>query len=128
VAAAGLVWLAALAVLGYFQLGEVVPTPEVEGIALPTALALGGLLAGLLLALLARLVNAVGARRRARRARSALNERVAGVAQELVIAPLEAELAAHEALRRALEAAAPSRRVGAGLRDHRDSRALPSPA
>jgi hypothetical protein len=128
VTAAGLVWLAALAALGYFQLGDVVPTPEVEGLALPTALALGGLLAGLMLAFLARLLNALGARRRARRARSALNERVATVADELVIAPLEAELAAHDALRRALEAAAPSRRVRAATRDHRDSRALPSPA
>jgi hypothetical protein len=128
VTAAGLVWLAALAALGYFQLGDVVPTPEVEGIALPTALALGGLLAGLVLALLARLANGAGARRRARRARSALHERISAVADELVVAPLEAELAAHEALRRALEAAGGSGRVGAGAPKHGSSRALPSPA
>jgi GTP-binding protein EngB required for normal cell division len=128
VTAAGLVWLAALAALGYFQLGDVVPTPELQGIALPTALALGGLLAGLLLSLLARLANAVGARRRARRARSALHDRVATVAAELVVAPLESELDAHEALRRALETAGSSRRVAAGAPNHRDSRALPSPA
>jgi hypothetical protein len=128
VTAAGLVWLAALAVLGYLQLGDIVPTPELEGIALPTALALGGLVAGLLLALLARLVTAVGARRRARRARSALQDRIAAVAGELVVAPLEAELAAHEALRGALEAAAGSRRIGAGSSKHGRSRALPSPA
>jgi energy-coupling factor transporter ATP-binding protein EcfA2 len=128
VTAAGAVWLAALAVLGYFQLGDVVPTPEVEGIALPTALTLGGLLAGLVLALLARVANGFGARRRARRARSALHDRVAAVADEFVIAPLEAELAAHEALRRALEAAGSSRRVGAGAPKHGGSRALPSPA
>ena len=125
--AAGAVWLAALAALGSFQLGDVVPTPEVEGIALPTALALGGLLAGLLLALLARFANGVGARRRARRARSALHARVATVADELVVAPLEAELKAHEALRRAIDAAS-SRRIGAGAPKHRGLRALPSPA
>jgi hypothetical protein len=127
VTAAGAVWLAALAALGYLHLGDVVPTPDVEGIALPTALALGGLLAGLLLALLARLANGAGARRRARRARSALHARVATVADELVVAPLEAELEAHEALRRAIDAAS-SRRIAAGATEHRGSRALPSPA
>jgi hypothetical protein len=50
------------------------------------------------------------------------------VADELVIAPLEDELAAREALRSALEAAGPSRRVGAGARKQSDTRALPSPA
>jgi hypothetical protein len=114
--AAGVVWLAALAALGYFQLGDIVPTPELGGIAVPTLLALGGLLAGVLLAALARLANGLGARRRARRARSALGERVAAVADELVIAPLEEELAAHDALRRALDVARPAgrRRARAG--------------
>ena len=127
VTAAGAVWLAALAALGYLQLGDVVPTPELEGIAVPTALALGGLLAGLLLAVTARLANGFGARRRARRARSALHERVATVADELVVGPLEAELEAHEALRRAIDAAS-SRRIDAGAPKHRGARALPSPA
>ncbi len=123
VTAAGAVWLAVLAGLGYLQLGDVVPTPEIEGIALPTALLLGGLLAGILLAALARLANRFGARRRAGRAGSAMRKRVATVADELVLAPLQAELAAHEALRRAVEAAGPSRAL-----KHSAPRALPSPA
>ncbi len=60
---------------------------------MPTALLVGGLLAGSLLAFLARLANGAGARRRARRARRALRARVAAVAEELVVAPVEAELA-----------------------------------
>jgi hypothetical protein len=105
VALAGLLWLAALAGLGYLQLDDVVPTPDLAGIPAPTALLGGGLLAGVLVAFLARLANGFGARRRARRARRALDERVGAVADELVIAPLEAELAAHGRLRRALASA-----------------------
>ena len=40
----------ALAGLGYLQLGDEIPTPDVEGIALPTLLLGGGVLAGLVLA------------------------------------------------------------------------------
>ncbi len=61
--------------------------------------------AGLLLALLARLVNRLGARRRAARARRALDARILAVAEELVIAPLEAELEARDALAKALRTA-----------------------
>ena len=102
VALVGLLWLAALAALGYLQLDDVVPTPDLAGIPAPTALLGGGLLAGILVAFLARIVNGAGARRRARRARRALDERVGAVADELVLAPLEAELAVHRRLRRAL--------------------------
>ena len=105
VALAGVLWLAALAGLGYLQLDDVVPTPDLAGIPAPTALLAGGLLAGLLVALLARIANGFGARRRTRRARRALDERVGAVADELVIAPLEAELGTHDRLRRSLAAA-----------------------
>ena len=81
------------------------PTPDIAGIPAPTALLVGGLLAGVLVAFLARIVNGFGARRRARRARRALDERVGAVADELVLAPLEAELAVHGRLRRALATA-----------------------
>ena len=100
-----LLWLAALAGLGYLQLDDVVPTPDLAGIPAPTALLAGGLLAGILVAFLARIANGFGARRRARRARRALDERVGAVADELVLAPLEAELAVHGELRRALATA-----------------------
>jgi hypothetical protein len=62
----------------------------------------GGIAAGVLLALVARVVNRFGARRRARRARHTLHERIATVANELVLDPLEAELTAHAELLRAL--------------------------
>jgi GTP-binding protein EngB required for normal cell division len=102
---AGLLWLLALAALGWLQLGDVVPTPDVQGLPLPTLLAVGGALAGLLVAFLARGVTRVGARRRARRADRALRARVAEVAEELVVAPAEAEAAARERLCAAVAAA-----------------------
>jgi hypothetical protein len=104
---AGALWLLVLAGLGYLQLGDAVPTPDIEGIPAPTALLAGGLLAGVIVAALARLINRFGARRRAKRARRELHARIAQVADELVIAPLEAELATHADLIRAL----PGRRV-----------------
>jgi hypothetical protein len=102
-AAAGALWLAVIAGLGYLQLEDAIPTPDVSGIPVPTALLAGGLLAGVVLALLARIVNRVGARRRARRARRALDARVAAVADELVLTPLESELAVLGRVRHALE-------------------------
>ena len=100
--AAGAVWLAALALLGWLRIEDVVPLPEVEGIPIPTWLLLGGAVAGLLLAFLARLVNGAGANRRARRAGRSLREQVDAVAQELVIVPVEDELGVRERLCSAL--------------------------
>jgi GTP-binding protein EngB required for normal cell division len=94
----GLLWLLALAVVEYFRLGDVVPVPAVEGVELPTALALGGIAGGLLAALAARAVNRLSAARRARAAARSVLARVAEAAAELVLDPLEAELAAHAAL------------------------------
>jgi len=105
VAVAGLVWLALLAGLGYLQLDDALPTPEIFGFPAPTALLAGGLLAGVLVAFLARVVNRSGAKRRARRARRALDARVSEVADELVVEPLQAELAARERLLEALATA-----------------------
>jgi GTPase Era involved in 16S rRNA processing len=109
----GAVWLLALAGLGYLQLGDVVPVPELAGLPVPTLLLVGGALAGVLLALLARAINGLGARRRARRAQRALRARVEEVAGELVVAPVEAELAAHARLCGELAVAA---RAGEGRR------------
>ena len=103
IAAAGALWLVALAGLGYLQLGEAVPTPDFKGVPVPTALLLGGVALALLLSLLARLANGVGARRRARRARRALHDRIATVADDLVITPLDDELAVHAAVLKALD-------------------------
>jgi len=94
----GALWLLALAALGYLQLGDVIPTPDVEGFALPTVLLLGGLLLGLLFSALFRWLNSIGARRRARRAAKALRRRIEAVADEQILAPVEEELAARERL------------------------------
>ncbi len=111
VAVLGGVWLLALAALAYLQLPDL-PVPRVGRAPLPTVMLVGGLLAGLLLALLARRVAAAGARRRGRAVRRRLHAGVEGVAQERVIGPLEAELAAYrdycDAVARARGLVAPS--------------------
>ena len=99
---AGVLWLLVLVGASFLRLEDVIPTPEVEGVALPTALLLGGLLASLLLALVFRLLNRIGAKRRAARARRALHQRVETVADDLVLGPLSEELAVHDRLRELL--------------------------
>ena len=75
---AGLGWLASAAVLAYLQLP---PLPRVTwwGLPAPTVLAVGGVLAGLLLAGLARIGVEIGARRRVAQARQALRSSIAKV-------------------------------------------------
>ena len=99
---AGLGWLAASAVLLYLQLP---PLPRVLwwGVPAPTVLVLGGVLAGLLLAGLARIGVEVGARRRTARARQALRAAISQVSGELVVAPVRAEQERYEQARLALE-------------------------
>jgi GTP-binding protein EngB required for normal cell division len=101
---AGLGWLAASAVLVYLQLP---PLPRVVwwGLPAPTVLAVGGVLAGLLLAGLARIGVEVGARRRTARARQALRASISRVTGELVVAPVQAEQERYEQARLALERA-----------------------
>ncbi|HEV2929720.1 MAG TPA: ABC transporter, partial [Propionibacteriaceae bacterium] len=101
---AGLGWLAASAVLVYLQLP---PLPRVVwwGLPAPTVLAVGGVLAGLLLAGLGRIGVEVGARRRTARARQALRASISQVTGELVVAPVQAEQQRYEQARLALERA-----------------------
>ncbi len=102
IALVGVLWLLALVGLGLLQLDDVVPLPRVEGIPLPTLLLVGGLLAGLLLALLARpLVRARGRRRR-RRAELRLRAAVAAVGEEELLAPMAAVRADHDRFTAAL--------------------------
>jgi GTP-binding protein EngB required for normal cell division len=100
----GLGWLGSSFVLAYLQLP---PLPEVQWWELPapTVLAIGGVLAGLLLAGLARIGVEVGARRRSAKARHSLRAAIARVTGELVIAPVKAEQARYESARDALERA-----------------------
>ncbi|MFB7797332.1 GTPase [Isoptericola sp. NPDC056134] len=104
VAVVGLLWLGAAAAVEYFRLPPLIlPVLTVDltasgggvlEVPWPTLLAIGGLLAGLLLALVARVFTAWGARRRASRVRRRLRESVSGVADRLVRVPVGDELAA----------------------------------
>jgi GTP-binding protein EngB required for normal cell division len=100
----GLGWLGVSFVLAYFQLP---PLPEVRwwDLPAPTVLAIGGVLAGLLLAGLARIGVEVGARRRTAKARQSLRAAIARVTGELVIEPVKAEQARYESAQLALERA-----------------------
>ncbi|BDZ40753.1 hypothetical protein GCM10025865_00520 [Paraoerskovia sediminicola] len=95
VGGAGLLWLGMLAVAGYFRLPEL-PVPEWGGWPVPTVLALGALVLGLLLALVSRFLAGIGARHRERQVRARLRTAIGGVADEFVRLPLgeeQAELA-----------------------------------
>jgi GTP-binding protein EngB required for normal cell division len=99
---AGLAWLGAAFVLAYLQLP---PLPDVTwwGFPAPTVLTVGGVLAGLLVAGLARIGIEVGARRRSRNATRALRRSIGKVTEELVLEPVEAERERYEKARVALE-------------------------
>jgi energy-coupling factor transporter ATP-binding protein EcfA2 len=87
-ALAGAAWLLVLAVVGYLQL----PVPEVpraQGWPLPTLLLVGGMLLGIVLALVLAPVAALSARRRAARARRRLTAAVRAVADAEVVAPVQ---------------------------------------
>ncbi len=101
---AGLLWLGSAFVLAYLRLP---PLPDVLwwNLPAPTVLTLGGVLAGLLVAALSRIGVVVGARRRARRARSALRRSVAAVADRLVVEPVRVEQQRYEDARSALQRA-----------------------
>ena len=98
----GLAWLGVAFVLAYLQLP---PLPDVTwwGFPAPTVLAVGGVLAGLLVAGLARIGIEVGARRRSRNAARALRRSIGKVTEELVLEPVEAERERYEKARVALE-------------------------
>jgi GTP-binding protein EngB required for normal cell division len=98
---AGLGWLIA----GYLIRGIRIRTPTVAELPLPVLLALVGVVAGLLLAVVYRRVAAVTARRARERLESAMRERVNTLSKEYVIAPVRTELAAHASLRDAFLAA-----------------------
>jgi hypothetical protein len=77
-------------------------TPQWGDAPVPTLLLVGGLAAGLLLALVSRLLARLGAARRRRAARRRLLEQVRRVADELVCKPVQEELDAHDRLCAAL--------------------------
>lgn len=90
--AVGLLWLTAIFVVAWFNLPDL-PSVDVGALSLPTVLAIGGAALGLLVAALARWATGVGARRRASVAGRRLVAAATDVGRDLVIAPLDTELA-----------------------------------
>ncbi|HEY2880361.1 GTPase [Nocardioides sp.] len=101
VAIAGVVWSAVLIADPWFGVDRP-DTPDAGGFPVPVLLLLGGVVLGLLLALLCRLLVSATARSRARAADRRLRSAIASVADELVVAPVRAELAAYDNVRQGL--------------------------
>ncbi|MEV0231098.1 YfjP family GTPase [Nonomuraea sp. NPDC050786] len=88
---AGGLWLGGLFAMDYLRLPQP-PLPTAGVVPWPTVLLLGGALAGVLIALLSRLAAWAGGRRRARRTARALRTAIGQVSDDLVLAPVRAEL------------------------------------
>ena len=93
-------WLLALAVVGWLRLPEI-GTPDWGPLPVPTALLLGGILLGILLAVASRIAAGVGGNRRADAVRKTLGEAVAAAADEIVVAPVDAEIDRYRSFRQA---------------------------
>ena len=97
VAVVGALWLLVVAVLGgFFRLDTgplLIDTPGWDWIPLPSLMVLGGLLAGVFIALIVRIPIAVAAGRRGARVRNQLLDRVGDVADETVLADIDNVLA-----------------------------------
>ena len=103
----GLLWLALYVVVGWAQLDQVIGDPPTLGVLpVPLVLFVGGLLAGLLLALVSRWLARVGARRRGRVMDARLRASIGEVAATEIVQPVERVLERHAATRVALSRAA----------------------
>jgi GTP-binding protein EngB required for normal cell division len=103
----GLLWLALYVVVGWAQLDQVIGDPPTLGVLpVPLVLGVGGLLAGLLLALVSRWLARVGARRRGRVMDARLRASIGQVAATEIVQPVERVLERHAATRVALSRAA----------------------
>jgi GTP-binding protein EngB required for normal cell division len=99
--AIGLVWLVVIGVVAWFGLPDL-PAPRIGEVPWPSAMAIGGALAGLLVSVVARALAGLGARRRSAAARRTLTESVSSTADQLVADPVDAELRALADLRAAV--------------------------
>jgi hypothetical protein len=116
VAIAGAGWLTALAVVAWLQLPPL-PTPDAIGaVPWPTALLLGGLLVRVVLGGLTRLLARVVAGRRGRAVSRRIDRAVREVAEDRLLAPVRAEVADQERLRRAVQDLAVADRAARGRR------------
>lgn len=104
VAVVGLGWLGVAAGLGFLQMPMEVPTWG--PLPIPVVLLGGGLVLGLLLAVVCRAAARVGARRRRELIEGRLSKAVAGVTEEHVSTPVKTVLDRHKQTRQQLAAAA----------------------
>jgi GTPase Era involved in 16S rRNA processing len=104
VAVAGLVWLLVLMAMGWLQLPEV-DTPQWGPLPYPLLMLAGGVLIGLTLAALGRVLGRVGGRRRRRLIEKRLHEAIDTVARERIVAPVQQVLTDHRETREQLQIA-----------------------
>ncbi|WP_323958676.1 ABC transporter [Arthrobacter sp. JZ12] len=104
----GLAWLGVLAVLGYLQL-PIPESPRVEGIPVPTLLALGGVAGGIALGLLCAAIARFGAQRRGKRVRRRLVASISETSDSVAVEPVQAEIERYNGFVRAVEQAAARR-------------------
>lgn len=97
----GLVWLVVIGLAGWLQL-PAIPTVDVGPFATPFLLLVGGLLGGLLVAGLGRLLARAGARRRGGAVDKRLRRSIAEVADAVVIAPVREVLERHARTRKGI--------------------------
>lgn len=102
-AAAGVLWLLALAGTSFLRFD--VAEPSVGGIPVPTVLLAGGLVLGVLLAMLGLVAARRGSRRQEARIRRRLRDLVDTVAADAVVQPIDAELAKYATFKAALDRA-----------------------
>jgi GTP-binding protein EngB required for normal cell division len=100
----GGLWLAALAGVSYLRL-PVPDPPDVGVLPLPTVMVVGGIIVGLLVAFVCRVLAGVSARRRGRRAGERLRAAIADVTEDLVVLPIQTEIDAYQTCRQGLAAA-----------------------
>ncbi|PRY61356.1 50S ribosome-binding GTPase [Knoellia remsis] len=104
-ALAGLLWVLVLMLLGWLQFPSI-ETPMWGPLPWPFVLLVGGVLAGLLLALVSRFLAGIGARRRGRVMRERLHESITKVAHERILEPVADVLERHRSTRTHLKDAA----------------------
>jgi GTP-binding protein EngB required for normal cell division len=101
----GALWFVVLWVLGWLQFPSI-ETPMWGPLPWPFVLLFGGVVAGLLLALVSRFLAGIGARRRGAVINGRLRDSISEVADERILAPVTAILERHRETRQHLEAAA----------------------
>ncbi len=105
----GIVWLVVVSILGgFFQFETeplLPPTPEYDWIPLPSTLAIGGIILGLVLSLLVRIPLSLAANRRGRKARKAVEASVETIADTYVIKPVDELISQQQQINRLLDEA-----------------------